>query len=247
MVKRMLVCILLLCVLLCACARRPDPAAPATDPAQNTTLAPGTDAPPPTTTSPIPTTTVAPPPTTTVPDPGTTIEPSPPEVLAPYNDMFGVFGSWYNMALICQYESPKYIDLESLFYLGFEGEHEPTDAEWEEIKKHPQFESYYQYADFNRLPVDKMNAVLETYFGITLGDVDESGFNKLEYLECTGSYYHMKTDANGVENFEAIAVENQADGTVRMYYRSDSHDGIFVATLIPNGDGLRIASNLPVE
>lgn len=239
---------LLLSVMLCACVKQPNPVDDTTDPTQSATLDTGTDDPPPTTTAPIPTTTVVvPPQTTTVPDIGITIEPSPPEVLAPYNALFGDYKSWYNQALTCEYDSPKYIDLESLFYCGFDGEKEPTDAEWEELKKHPWFESYYQYADFNRLPDDEMNAVLETYFGITLADVDDSGFDNLEYMECTDCYYHMVTDANMVENFEAIAVEMQDDGSVRMYYRSDSHNGVFVATLIPNGDGFRILSNLPVE
>ena len=163
------------------------------------------------------------------------------EELATYNTLFGNLGSWYNKALLCQYDSPAQLKLELLFYSGFTGESQtPTDAEWAELKDQPGFDSNY---DLIRLPVDKMNQVLTDYFGITLDEIDDAGFENLVYLESTNCYYHMVTDANAVENFQATAVQTQEDGSIRMSYTAGSNNTAFVATLMPNGDGYQILSN----
>ncbi|MBQ3000736.1 MAG: hypothetical protein IJD63_03200 [Oscillospiraceae bacterium] len=169
--------------------------------------------------------------------------------LAEFDALFGPMNSRYNWALTSQYADPTYVNLKELFYNGFSDESaKPTDAEWEELKDLPGFDSNY---DLVRLPVDKMNQVLTQYFGITLEDVNAAGFAGLAYLESTDCYYRMCTDASTVENFKATAVEELEDGTVRLYYTGSSYalgrNGAGVAVLRPVGDGYQIISNQKAE
>lgn len=156
--------------------------------------------------------------------------------------LFGDRSNWYNKALTCTYDDSKNISLKALFYGGFKGEsQDPTDAEWAELKDQPGFREEY---DLMRLPKDKMNQVLTTYFGITLEDVADTGFEGLVYLESTGCYYHMVTGANSVEDFEATQVEVLDDGALQVYYTSYGDN--LVVTLRPNGDEYQIISNKEV-
>ena len=167
------------------------------------------------------------------------------DVLAKFDGLFGQLGSWYNMALLCQYTSPTQIKLEYLFYHGFDGEtREPTDAEWEQLKDRPGF---VQWKDLIRLPVDRMNQVLKDMFGITLADVEAAGFENLVYLESTNCYYHMVTDAMFAEDFRAISVEKLEDGTIRLYYTLFGENAVYAVTVIPYADGYRILSNVRVS
>lgn len=202
-----------------------------------------------TTTQPVPTTqpvaTTQPIPTTqptestqpTQPQPTT-----PAEELEKFNALFGDLGSWYNLALTREYADPSQISLKNLFYLGFEGEaRKPTDAEWEQLKDHRGFN---EWMDLMRLPVDRMNQVLQEYFGITLEDMEDVAFEDVVYLESTNCYYHMVTDAWVTVNFNAVSVENLEDGTIRVTYTANFDDTVFAVTVKPHGDGYRILSNV---
>ncbi len=187
-------------------------------------------------------------PATTTTQPDLTTQPSssaPVDELAEFNTLFGQMGSWYNMALVTQYSSATPIKLLNLFYNGFEGEsRKPTDAEWAELKDQPGFTIEY---DLFRLPVERMNQVLTDLFGITLEDVEAAGFENLVYLESTNCYYMMHTDALFTADFNAVAVETQEDGSVCVYYTANSEDTVYVVTLMPNGDGYPILSNVRAE
>ena len=160
--------------------------------------------------------------------------------LASFNALFGDMRSWYNRALTSLYASPAQVDLKMLFYHGFPEESQtPTDQEWESLKDKPGFDLNF---DLIRLPADKMNGVLTHYFGITLEDVNPSGFEGLTYLESTDCYYRMVTDVRVVENFNATAVETLTDGTIRLSYTAEFGEA-FVAVLKPVGDGYQILSN----
>lgn len=165
--------------------------------------------------------------------------------LEDFDALFGNMNSWYNRALTSQYADPKQVNLELLFYNGFSDESsKPTDAEWEELKDKPGFDINY---DLERLPAGKMNQILTQYLGITLVDVETTGFYGLVYLERTNCYYRMGTDAEVVENFKATAVEALANGTIRLSYTSGYENTAYVATLKPAGDGYQILSNLRAD
>ncbi len=161
--------------------------------------------------------------------------------IAEMETLFGEIGSWYNQSLTCEYNTPAQISLYHLFYLGFKDEpYALTDAEFTELQDKPGIIDIH--FDIKRLPVDKMNAVLAQYFGITLQDVDPSAFKGLVYLESTNCYYHPANDIWGLENFKATGLELLSDGTVRMCY--ENSDGVAcVAMLKPCGEGYQILSN----
>lgn len=161
--------------------------------------------------------------------------------LARYSTLFGDHKTWYNKALVGQYETPTQLKLLDLFYNGFEGERTPTDAERAQLKDNPGFNENF---DFFRLPVDKMDAVLTEYFGITTKDLPADSFEGLMYIESTGCYYHSHTDAWVTENFQIISVQTLADGAVEMRYTKGYTAAAYVAMLQPFGEGYRIISNV---
>ena len=120
-----------------------------------------------------------------------------------------ILQSWYNQALTCEYDSPEQIGIYSFFHSGFKGEPKITDEEWAQLKNMQGFGA--PWGDIYRLPQDKMNAVLTEYFGITLEDVDPTGFNALAYLESTNCYYFKASAPNSIENFKADRVDRNSD------------------------------------
>lgn len=165
---------------------------------------------------------------------------NPKKALEEINELFGNLASWYNRAIVSGYSDPTQIDLELLFYAGFDGESkDPTDEEWEQLKDQ---RGFHEHMNLMRLPADKMNQVLMDLFGITLEDVDDAGFKNLVYLESTGCYYHMVTDFACVENFQAKDIEINANGTISVYYTANWGTE-YKMTLVWHGEGYRILSN----
>lgn len=189
------------------------------------------------------------PPTTT--DPTETTRPSVPETqpietapdsqLQAFLDILGDRQSWYNRALTCEFDNPVQLKLHNLFYCGFPGEsQEPTAEEWEQLKDKQGFDENY---DLIRLPENRMNQVLEEYFGITLEDIPEEGFSGLTYLESTGCWYFMTTGWLGVEKLQVLTVETLENGVIHVCYDAD-YWGVYDLMLRPHGDGYRVLSNV---
>lgn len=171
-------------------------------------------------------------------------EPDSSAALAEFNDLFGNLGGWYNRTLTSLYTSPEQLDLQLFFYRGFDTESQtPTDEEWAELEGLEGFDINY---DLIRLPGDKMNEVLEAYFGVTLEDMSAESFEGLTYLESTGCYYFMTTDFVGAEDFAATGMEVLENGTIRLYYTLGGVDA-YVVTLKPNGDGYMILANEGIQ
>ncbi len=162
----------------------------------------------------------------------------------------GKSANYYNWGVgeMQEYASVTQLSLRSLFDYGFYDEMTPTDAELTELKQHFK-EAYMEKATFYRLPKDKMNAVLQTYFGITLADLPDTAFEFLTYLESTDCYYFYSMETmNMAEGFEARRVEHLSDGTIKLTYRkSGVQSGDFVVVLKPNGDGYQLLSNVYVK
>ncbi len=160
-----------------------------------------------------------------------------------YDDLFGDYSSYYNRAVGHTYDSPKELQLKKFFTSGFAGESQkPTDAEWAELEGKPGFNINY---DLFRLPVDKMNAELRKYFGITLDDLSAKSFDGLVYLESTNCYYFMATAPDGVaEGFVADDVDQLSDGTFIVSYTLSYPAGKeFEVGFKRNGDGYIILFN----
>ncbi len=175
-----------------------------------------------------------------------TVDPAKQAELDAFTALFGNCESWYNRCAGQEYESPNELNLRFFFGSGFEDESQkPTDQEWVELG--------YQSSRFEinlpliRLPVDKMDAVLTEYFGITLEDLSEESFDGLVYLESTNCYYFETGGVDGLgERFQAIDVETQSDGTILLTYIIYD-DETYEMGLKPNGEGYQSLFNRRVD
>ena len=150
---------------------------------------------------------------------------------------------FYNDALTSDYATAKDVDLGYLFYDGFWEESEVASAA-EEAFLDANSSNHWRYMDLQRLPSEKMSAVLQEIFGITLEETNKVGLS-YPYFEETDCYYHCHTGTHYAD-ITITRVENCDDGTIRMYYERAGFPSVnMVATLKPNGNGYQILSNLP--
>lgn len=173
-------------------------------------------------------------------DPSESSQPNNSAELAALEELFK-FGKegWYNMALTSYYTTTTDVDISNFFYNGFADlpTDKPTDTEKELLKDMPGFDPEF---DLIRLPADRMDAVLQQYFGAGLSQFDVSD---LWYVESTNTYYLSHTDAVGFIELVFERMETAGDGTITIYYMADSMPGIL--KLKASGDGYRILSNQP--
>lgn len=160
-------------------------------------------------------------------------------------DLLGELGTWYNMALTCQFEDPSKLELSAFFYNGFPDE--STEATDEERAALQAAGVYWEEADLIRLPAEKMEEILIQYFNITLDEMDESCFEGLTYLESTDCYYMMHTDASCAEGFVINSTFVAENGNLIVNYTT-TQTGIYTwdLGLEPWGTGYRILFNVPV-
>lgn len=150
---------------------------------------------------------------------------------------------FYNDALTSDYATAKDVDLGYLFYDGFWEESEVASAA-EEAFLDANSSNHWRYMDLQRLPSEKMSAVLQEIFGITLEETNKVGLS-YPYFEETDAYYHLHSGTHYAE-ITINRVENCDDGTIRMYYERQGFPTVnMVATLKPNGNSYQILSNLP--
>lgn len=147
--------------------------------------------------------------------------------------------NWYHYALASYYTTPTEVNLAYFFYNGFDecSAARPTPDEEALLKDMPGFDPEF---DLIRLPADRMDAVLQQYFGAGLSQFDVSD---LWYVESTNTYYLSHTDAVGFIELVFERMETAGDGTITIYYMADSMPGIL--KLKASGDGYRILSNQP--
>lgn len=233
-----------ICLLLAACVPS------VLNPTGQTTTAPDSAYVPsdPTTAPTDPTTSPTDPVPTAVPtDPTPTTEPVDPEREA----FLGLFGNLaerrpYFWATGCEYATPQEIQLIAFFDGGFEGEHDMTPEENEELKGISIWPEYVDNADFNRLPMDKMEAELQAVFGISLADLPDSAFDGLYYLECSNCYCFLQTGMKSAPMMGGfLDIVFNDDGTVSLTYNNRVAD--YVITLKPNGDSYLVLSNVKAE
>ena len=191
-------------------------------------------------TAPVPT---APAPRVTETEPQPTEPPADPEVEL-FQELLGSPLSWYNMALTSTYESAADVDLAALFYIGFNDENQnATDAEAAYLDS--VMRENWAQMDLIRLPADKMDDILWTYFGIRLADTNDVGLDELVYWPETDAYYCVHTDTSCVE-IEVTKVLHTDEGNIQVFYRNNDTEDHLVATLRLTKKGYQILSNLPV-
>lgn len=143
---------------------------------------------------------------------------------------------WYSRALTCEYYTNAGLQLQCLFYNGFTDEAQSsTNSDAEDLDSSQQF-------DWVCLPVSKMNAVLSTYFDITLDDLNSECFDGLYYeSDC---YYLSRSGTIFLEDLVVTAVEQNKDGSIQVYYTATNLEAVNVVTLKPVDNGYQILSNL---
>ena len=241
--KKFAVLLAAACLLLTGCM------SPVPDPTGQTTTAPGSVyVPTDPTTAPTDPTVIPTDPTTIPTDPAPTTEPKDPEleaVMALFNNL-GSERNPYFWATGCEYATPQEVLLVAFFDLGFEGEHDMTPEENEELKGISIWPEYVDNAAFNRLPKDKMEAELQAVFGISLADLPDSAFDGLYYLECSNCYCFLQTGMKSAPMMGGfLDIVFNDDGTVSLTYNNYVAD--YVITLKPNGDSYLVLSNVKYE
>ena len=167
-------------------------------------------------------------------------DPRDPYALPPIN--------WYNMALCVTFSAPEDLDLDLFFNNGFDDERSAlTEAE-------EAFLSAQGVAldhDLYRLPGEKMDAVLQKYFGLTLEQTNGIGLEEAAYDPDTGCYYIDPGGYVCAEDFVFTdGYYDEASEILRLYY-TDFVGREFVISLqslrSQNLVGYHILSNLPAE
>ena len=166
--------------------------------------------------------------------------------LAMFQVLFGD-RSHYAQALLTSYDDPRDVDIPGLFEFGFSDESPVTDEERAEIVKLTGYEDY-SWLDGYRLPINKMDAVLQNVFGLTLDDMNMVG-GHLNYLESTNCYYRLGGGSWYVGKICIVGTKTLDNGNVEVYYtqgyKSDpaEHSERGVVTLKSVGDSYHILSN----
>ena len=122
---------------------------------------------------------------------------------------------WYNMALTSEYDRPENLDLYSFFYNGFIDE----VAGPEELERLEQ-EGLWMELDIQKNPVQKMDQVLKTYFGLSLEQTNGVGLDGMIYLAETDSYYKCAGDFWCGEGAVFSRGHRTEDGRVVLYYQN---------------------------
>jgi len=164
--------------------------------------------------------------------------------LKKYAEYFSEYGTWYTQALTCFYDSVKMVDLYELFYNGFkdliaEG---LTDAEKSYLKglDRP------MYGDVFRVPLEKMDEVLQQYFGIQYEKTAKVGTDQLDYWKETDSFYMGHGDTNATRMVPYAGVQRPNGNIVLFYEHEWSYNGYCMVTIKPTADGIRIVANQKV-
>ena len=165
--------------------------------------------------------------------------------------------NWLRRATNCIYDDPSQLDLYHFFYCGFYDDGCDWETISEDLANLLMEHNFGTYADIQELPVEKMEQIMQTIFGISLSDVTGGMPDKWPYCEETDSYYSNHNDAYGTVP-EFLGVRETEDGLVEIYYTTSDYlpaeDGGYekvadtlVLTLRPVEGGYQVVSNKIAE
>lgn len=241
----LLTCLLLL-LLLASCKSTPaaDPTAP---PTTEATAAPTTATTAPT----VPTTEATEPPTEAP------TFPSAPPILGNFTqedtDLFTELfrhkqaedGTWpvnyYNMLLSTEFTSPEKANLRRIFYdQDLDEAGELTEAEKKFLATQEQIALQL---DVVRVSKKKMEDILQSHLGLTLGEMEGAGLDQMAYFANTGCYYSSHGDV-GIMSFQPLGGTWKEDGSAEVYYSNGIQD--MIVTLRKEGERYLVVSNVPM-
>lgn len=201
-----------LCLLLCGCnqAEPVSSSHPTSLPTVPEATEPELAAPPETTT----------PPETTVPDVTESVAETQPDYTPYYELLDASQGrNWLHDVLGCVFTTPENISLYHFFYSGM------PDCSWNSVSDETAdwlvSQGFTKNLDLQVRPVEQMEEVMQTIFGISLDDVETAIPESWVYYEKDDCYYSNKNDAWGIGRFEITWIEIRDDGSVQIFYHSE--------------------------
>ena len=161
-----------------------------------------------------------------------------------FEDSVSGISNW-NVLLCSFFDDPLQIDLEELFYNGFDGEAKITAEEIAGIEK---LLGRELETDIIRCPAERMDAALEELFGLRLEDYGEDALSDFLYLESTDCYYLYHGDAMFRYQLRVVGTRTLENGNIEVYYLENYLYGLNgreqgVVTLKPVGDSYIVISN----
>ena len=135
--------------------------------------------------------------------------------------------NWYNLILTCGWDHgtgrtgftvPENVNLATLFNNGFRAISNVDNWTAEELAFIQGFYPGYpeNWGDLNRLPAEKMNRVLQDYFGITLDKTNKVWLDKMHYFADTNCYFGAPAGATGEQKVNMLAGKKTEAGTVYL-------------------------------
>ena len=153
--------------------------------------------------------------------------------------------SVYNLSTgMTEYTSPKDVDLSLLFYNGFPEEKEiPLSGEEERFLGNLN----YELSNSKRLPVEKMDAVLKRFFGLSYTDTNRIGKENMAYRKENDCFYLWASSSRS-EDLEVLSAEFDPEtDTYAVKYRLTIYNSEKIITFRRVGDVLQILSNVGAE
>ena len=141
--------------------------------------------------------------------------------------------NWYNIILSCGWNFtddrkgftfPQDVNLGTLFNNGFHDVSYVSNWTAEELAFIQGFHPGYpeNWGDLYRLPAEKMNKVLQDYFGITLEQSNKVRLDKMMYFADTNSYFGGPAGAVGERQVQMLEGKVAANGTVYLICATDA-------------------------
>ncbi len=130
----------------------------------------------------------------------------------------GALENWYLAAMGSIYDTPAEMDLGLVFYNGF------SDTEiTPEEKSFLLEQGFSEHIAMHKLPAEKLDEVLNTYFGISLYDVAIP--SDWVYYPETDSYYSSHSDAYLVHGFTVMQANVTDEGLIELHYCVEPYRG----------------------
>ncbi len=159
--------------------------------------------------------------------------------------------NWYNLILTCGWDHgtgrtgftvPENVNLATLFNNGFRAISNVDNWTAEELAFIQGFYPGYpeNWGDLNRLPAEKMNRVLQDYFGITLDKTNKVWLDKMHYFADTNCYFGAPAGATGEQKVNMLAGKKIEAGTVYLICTTNTSkmlDRILLIALDPAPEG----------
>ena len=153
--------------------------------------------------------------------------------------------SWYTQALFMEYDDPITIHLNDFLFCDLMNwpytRH--TMEETENLRQQFGINNEW-WVDCYSMEAVTVEEVLQTVFGCSFAEFNDSDDPYICYSESTDRYYYGRSDSSRVQNVSVIGIRELENGNVEVYYTCDSlYPKNGVVTLMPDGDGYIVLSN----